>query len=98
MGLMNIAVYCPNCEVLMNIHKGTLGDDTIEFKCPKCGDIEKRTSTPTKDMITEASTCGESLCLNCVNNKMCRAYQHYLMIGLFVTGCTHYTKRAIGND
>lgn len=98
MGLMNIAIYCPNCGILMPIFKGKIGDDTIEFKCTKCGDIAQRTSIQTQDMITETSSCGIALCHVCVNNKMCRVYQGAIRKGLFVTNCTHYVKRAVGND
>lgn len=98
MGLMNLVINCPNCEVPMRIFKGKIGDDTIEFKCPKCGDIEQRTSTPVKDMLIETSTTGLALCIMCVNNKMCRVYQGAIIKGLFVTKCTHYVERTSGNN
>jgi len=98
MGLMNIAVYCPNCAILMNIHKGKLGDDTLQFKCPKCGDIEEKTSIQTPTIQVETSTCGIHLCLDCVNNKMCYTYDRYMRRGLFIGKCNFYVKRAIGND
>lgn len=98
MGLMNIVMNCPNCEVPMRIFKGKIGDDTIEFKCPKCGNVEQRTSTTLSNMFIETSTTGLALCIMCVNNKMCSAYQGAIRKGLFVTFCTHYVKRAVGND
>ena len=98
MGLMNIVMNCPNCGVSMKIFKGEIGDDTIEFKCPKCGDIEQRTSVPIKDMLVETSSTGLALCHVCINNKMCRVYQEAIRKGLFVTKCTYYVKRAIGNN
>ena len=98
MGLMNLIMFCPNCDIPMRIFKGKIGDDIIEFKCPKCGNVEQRTSTPVQDMSVETSTCGVALCNVCVNNKMCRVYQQVIRTGHFVTECTHYIKRAVGND
>ena len=98
MGLMNIAIYCPNCGILMPIFKGKIGDDTIEFKCPKCGNIEQRTSIETSTIKVETSTSGKSLCLNCVNNKICYTYSRNMRRGLFIVVCNFYIKRAIGND
>jgi predicted Zn finger-like uncharacterized protein len=97
MGLMNIIMFCPNCDAPMRIFKGKLGDDIIEFKCPKCGNVEQRTSTPVQGMAVETSTTGEQLCSLCVNNKMCRVYQQVIRTGHFITKCNHYVKRSHNN-
>jgi len=97
-GLMNIQMACFECGISMRVFKGKIGDETIEFKCPKCGDVEQRTAMTVQDMITEASSTGEALCHVCVNNKMCEGYLKAIRQGMFVTKCTHYIERSVGND